>query len=49
MVPKRSAGVVDLSSSDDSENDDLDDVQCSQLIWIMIHINLLRKLRLFQM
>ena len=31
MVQKRPAGVVDLSSSDDSENDDLEDVQCSQL------------------
>lgn len=31
MVRKRPSGVVDLSSSGDSENDVLDDVQCSQL------------------
>jgi len=29
MVQKRPGVVVDLSSSDGSENDDLDDVQCS--------------------
>jgi hypothetical protein len=31
MVRKRPSGVVDLSSSTDSETDGSEDVQCSQL------------------